>query len=80
MTDASREGVISDDEQLIGQMSRTTIPLDSSTRDRLRTYGSKGMDYDEILQRLMDEVDRERFVAEQRRRAAEDDFVPLDDA
>lgn len=61
-------------------MSKTSIPLDSSTRDRLRTYGSKGMDYDEILRRLMDEVDRERFVAQQRRRASEDEFVPLEDA
>lgn len=77
---AERERPISHDEELIPTMSKTTIPLDSSTRDRLRTYGTKGMDYDEILQRLMDEVERERFVAEQRRRAAEDDFVPLEDA
>lgn len=58
----------------------TTIALDPKTRDRLRTFGHAGMSYDEILQRLMDEVDMERFVAEMHRIAdAETDWVELDD-
>lgn len=64
-------------------MSRTTISLDSSTRDRLKRFGTMDMDYDELLTRLMDEVDRERFVAEMRRRAEsldDEDWVDLDDA
>src|SRR2546427_7445317 len=36
----------------------TSIPLGGPVRDRLRTYGTAGMTYDEILPRLMDEVDR----------------------
>lgn len=41
----------------------TTIALDPKTRDRLRAFGHAGMSYDEILQRLMDAVERERFLA-----------------
>lgn len=61
-------------------MSRTTIPLDTRVRDRLKTYGTKDQDYGEILTRLMDEVERQNFVAEQRRIAAAGDFVALEDA
>lgn len=72
--------VMSDYDQRWTTMAKTTIPIDPKVRDRLKTYGTKDMDYDEILQQLMDEVDRDRFVAEQRRRASQDTFVPLDEA
>lgn len=61
-------------------MERTTIAVPPKTRDRLRRYGSKGMSYGQILDRMMDELERERFVTEMRRLADEGDFVPLDQA
>ena len=58
----------------------TTIALDAKTRDRLRTFGHAGLSYDEILRAMMDEIDRERFVAELHRVAdAERDWVDLED-
>ena len=61
-------------------MSTTTIPIDSKIRDRLRRYGHAGMTYNEILQTLMDTIDRDQFVAEMRRRAdTVTDWVELDD-
>lgn len=58
----------------------TTIALDAKTRDRLRSFGQAGMSYDQILQAIMDEVDRERFVAEIHRIADNTtDWVELDD-
>ena len=59
-------------------VDRTTIAIPPKTRDRLRRYGQKGMSYGQILDRMMDEIERERFVAEMRRVADEGDFVPLE--
>lgn len=61
-------------------MGRTTIAIPTEVRDRLKQYGSKDMEYAEILTRLMDEVERERFVTEMRRLASEGEFVPLGQA
>ena len=36
-------------------MTRTSISLDTSTRDRLMGFGKKGETYDTIVNRLMDE-------------------------
>lgn len=58
-------------------MDRTTIAIPPATRNRLRRYGSKGMSYGQILDRMMDELERERFVAEMRRLADEGEFLPL---
>lgn len=64
-------------------MALTTIPLDSKLRDRLRTYGTAGMSYNDIVQRLLDERDRDEFILEMRRRADEADregsWVDLED-
>ncbi len=58
----------------------TTIPVDKDVRDRLQRFGHAGMTYNDILTRLMDEMDREAFVAEMRRRADEvTDWVDLDE-
>jgi hypothetical protein len=35
-------------------MSRTTISLDTETRDRLKALGRKGETYDELVNRLID--------------------------
>lgn len=61
-------------------MERTTIAIPPKTRDRLRRYGLKGMSYGQILERMMDEVERGRFVAEMRRLADEGEFMPLESA
>lgn len=60
----------------------TRIPVGVRVRDRLRTYGSRGMTYDDILTRLMDGVDRRAFVEETRRRfqrLTDTDLVDLED-
>jgi hypothetical protein len=60
----------------------TTIPIPGSIRDRLRTYGTAGMTYADILTRLMDEIDRREFLAEMRRRfetMTDADLVDLED-
>lgn len=41
----------------------TTITVDPRIRDRLRTYGLAGQTYNDILQTLMDQVDREKYIA-----------------
>ena len=56
----------------------TTIALDPRTRDRLRTFGRAGQTYDEILQALMDHVERERFVEEMHRIADDPATVWVD--
>jgi len=43
----------------------TTIPLTKDIRDRLKKYGHKGETYNDILKRLMDEVDYESFMERQ---------------
>jgi hypothetical protein len=61
----------------------TTIPIDSSVRDRLRSYGTAGMSYTAIVQRLLDERERDDFVHEIQRLAdaadAEGSWVDLED-
>ena len=59
-------------------MNRANIRIPQDVRDRLRRFGTPGMTYAEILTRLMDGVERERFIAEMRRLADEGDFVGLD--
>jgi hypothetical protein len=60
----------------------TTISLDAKVRDRLKTFGTHGMTYNDILTRMMDEIERDAFVAEMRRIAAEtkeEGWVDLED-
>lgn len=45
-------------------MQRTTIAVPKPIRDRLKGYGRKGTSYAEIVERLMDAVDRGRFLAD----------------
>jgi hypothetical protein len=61
-------------------MALTSIPLDSKVRDRLKSYGTAGMSYNDILQRLMDERDRDAFIQDILREADETTaWVDLDD-
>ena len=43
-------------------MALTSIPLDGKVRDRLKSYGTQGMTYNDILTRLMDEIEYDKFV------------------
>lgn len=59
-----------------------TISLPEKVRDRLKTFGHAGMTYPQILQALMDRVDREDFVRELRRQylaTPRREYVDLDD-
>ena len=63
-------------------MPNTTIAIDTAVRERLKTFGHAGMTYNEILARMMDEIEREAFIQEMRRILAEtkdEDWVDLDD-
>lgn len=42
----------------------TTIPIDPAVRDRLRSYGTAGMTYSQIVTALLDKVEMEKFLAE----------------
>jgi len=58
----------------------TTIPVTKDVRDRLKQYGMKGETYNEILKRLMDEVDYEAFMERQYKKLEEKEkFVSLDE-
>lgn len=45
-------------------MALTSIPVDTEVRDRLKHYGTMGMTYNDILTRMMDEIELEKFVQE----------------
>jgi hypothetical protein len=58
------------------------LSIPEEVRDRLKTYGHAGMSYTEILNHLMDRVQREDFVRELRDQYAKTprtDYVDLDD-
>ena len=58
----------------------TTIPVKKDVRDRLKQYGMKGETYNDILKRLMNEVDYETFMERQyKKREEKDKFVRLDE-
>lgn len=46
---------MSDDNNLIGT---TTIALTRKVRDRLKKYGHKGESYDDLIDRLLNVIDR----------------------
>ncbi|ATZ61708.2 MAG: hypothetical protein BME93_00770 [Methanosarcinales archaeon Met12] len=56
----------------------TTIPVDKETRDRLKTFGLKGETYDDIINRMMEQIEYEKFMERLYRRLEEKDkFIPL---
>ncbi len=58
----------------------TTIPVKKDVRDRLKQYGIKGETYNDILKRLMDEVDYETFMESQYKKLEKKEkFVSLDE-
>ena len=58
----------------------TTIPIHKETRERIKLFGHKGETYDEILNRVLSEVEYEEFMERQYKKLAEKSrFVSLDD-
>ncbi|MHB8605598.1 MAG: hypothetical protein ACYDCK_10130 [Thermoplasmatota archaeon] len=58
----------------------TNLTVRATVRDRLKTFGKAGMGYDEILTRLMDNMEREKFVVAELKRARNPrGWVDLDD-
>ena len=58
----------------------TTIPTTKVVRDRLKSYGQKGETYSDILNRLMDYVNRDEFMDRMYLRLEEkDQFVSLNE-
>ena len=55
----------------------TTIPVTTTTRDRLRRLGHKGETYDTILQRLVQEAEEGHIYERQRHILETEEFVPL---
>jgi hypothetical protein len=51
----------------------TTINIEPALRDRLKTFGTAGETYNDILRRLMDNMEREAFFEKVRRIAANPD-------
>lgn len=45
----------------------TTIMIDPAVRQRLKTFGTHGMTYNDILTRMMDDIQRREFIGEMRR-------------
>jgi hypothetical protein len=61
-------------------MATTTIPLEKETRDRLRSLGSKGETYDQIVKRLMSIAEYEEFMEGQYKLLKDKkSFVSLDE-
>jgi len=58
----------------------TTIPITKTVRDMLKSYGLKGETYDNILRRMIKQVDHEEFMERQYKLLQEKDkFVSLDE-
>ena len=59
----------------------TTIPLNPRVRDRLKSYGSMGDTYNDIVMRMMDEIERKAFLAKLRKQVDDPatEWVSLED-
>lgn len=63
-------------------MAMSTIAVHPEVRDRLKTFGHAGMTHEQILNSLMDRVQRDSFVEELRRQylaTPREAYVELDD-
>ncbi len=59
---------------------KTTILVTKKTRKQLKALGRKGETYDDIIVRLMEEINCQEFIARQYSRLEEKDkFIPLED-
>jgi len=65
-------------------MDSTTLSVDKPTRERLKHFGTKGEDYDRILNRMMDileEMNLDRYIDEKYRKLVKDrkKFISLEE-
>lgn len=65
-------------------MNSTTLSVDKETRERLKHFGTKGEDYDRILNRMMnilEEMNLDRYIEEKYRKLVEDrkKFISLEE-
>ena len=58
-------------------MSRTTIPVLTELRDRLRRLASKGETYDDLLRPLIEDAENRLLYERERRILETEEFVPL---
>lgn len=58
---------------------KTTILVTRKTREELKSLGRKGETYDDIITRIIKEINRQELVAQQYKRLEEkDEFIPLE--
>jgi len=43
-------------DEIIPKKDKTTIPIKKITRDRIKSYGKKGESWDDLMNRIMDEI------------------------
>ena len=65
-------------------MKSTTISVDRETRERIKKFGTKGEDYDKILNRMMnilDEMNLDRYINRKYKKLVEDreKFISLEE-
>ena len=59
---------------------KTTILVTKKTREQLKALGRKGETYEDIITRLMEEINYREFITRQYERLEEKDkFIPLED-
>ena len=59
---------------------KTTILVTRKTREQLKALGRKGETYDDIIVRLMEEMNRQEFIVRQYERLEEKNkFISLED-
>ena len=65
---------------IMNENEKTTILVTKKTREQLKTLGRKGESYEDIITRLLKEIDRQEFIERQYERLKEKDkFIPLED-
>ncbi len=58
---------------------KTTILVTRKTCEELKSLGRKGETYDDIITRLIREINRQEFIAQQYKKLEEKDkFIPLE--
>ena len=64
----------------MNENEKTTILVTKKTREQLKTLGRKGESYEDIITRLLEEIDHQEFIARQYEGLNEKDkFIPLED-
>lgn len=65
--------------ETMDSMKPTTIGIDPAVRDRLKAFCGGGISYSEAIQRLMDQVEIDRFFASFRAAMDDADYPWIDE-